>query len=73
MLRHGLEAGDLSDDEVVAIEAHMRTGRPRGSEAFIGALEARTGRTLKRRKPGPKPTRQFRGTQYLIAARPEPA
>ena len=55
MLRHGLEAGDLGEEEVAAIEAHMRTGRPRGSEAFIGALETRTGRPLKRRKPGPKP------------------
>ena len=55
MLRHGLEAGDLDEAEVAAIEAHMRTGRPRGSEAFVGALETRTGRALKRRKPGPKP------------------
>jgi len=57
MLRRGLEAGDLADEEAHAIEAHMRTGRPRGSEAFVGALEARTGRALKRRKPGPKPKR----------------
>ena len=55
MLRHGLEAGDLSEEQVAAIEAHMRTGRPRGSEAFVGALETATGRPLKRRKPGPKP------------------
>jgi putative transposase len=55
MLRHGLEAGDLEDEEIAAIEAHARTGRPRGNEAFVAALEARTGRGLKRRKPGPKP------------------
>jgi putative transposase len=55
MLRHGLEAGDMSEEEAAAIEAHIRTGRPRGSEAFVDALEARTGRALKRRKPGPKP------------------
>ena len=54
MLRHGLEAGDMSEDELAAIESHMRTGRPRGGEAFVGALETRLGRTLKRRKPGPK-------------------
>ena len=55
MLRHGLEAGDLDEDQVAAIEAHMRTGRPLGSEAFIESLEASTARALKRRKPGPKP------------------
>ena len=55
MLRHGLEAGDLGEEELASIEAHMRTGRPRGSGSFIGALEAKTGRALKRRKPGPKP------------------
>ena len=55
MLRHGLEAGDLAEEEIAAIEAHARTGRPRGGIAFITALEARTGRSLKRRKPGRKP------------------
>jgi putative transposase len=55
MLRHGLEAGDMSDEEAAAIERHIRTGRPRGSEAFVEQLEAATGRALKRRKPGPKP------------------
>ena len=55
MLRHGLEAGDLDEADAAAIEAHIRTGRPRGSEAFVEALEAKTGRALKRRKPGPKP------------------
>jgi putative transposase len=55
MLGRGLEAGDMDEKDVLAIEAHMRTGRPRGGEAFIEALEARSGRPLKRRKPGPKP------------------
>lgn len=55
MLAHGLEAGDMDDAEAAAIEAHIRTGRPRGGEAFVEALERQTGRTLKRRKPGPKP------------------
>ena len=45
----------MDDAEAAAIEAHIRTGRPRGGEAFVEALERRTGRTLKRRKPGPKP------------------
>jgi hypothetical protein len=30
-------------------------GRPLGSTAFIAALEQSLGRTLARRKPGPKP------------------
>ena len=55
MLRHGLEAGDLDEGAAAAIEAHIRTGRPLGSEAFVERLEAKTGRALKRRKPGPKP------------------
>jgi REP-associated tyrosine transposase len=55
MLRDGLEAGDREEEEAAAIEAHIRTGRPRGSEAFIAALEAKTGRALKRGRPGPKP------------------
>jgi putative transposase len=55
MLRHGLEAGDLSEEEAAPLEASLRTGRPLGDEAFVEALEAATGRTLKRRKPGPKP------------------
>jgi putative transposase len=55
MLRHGLEAGDLGDEEEEAIERQLRTGRPRGGEAFVEALEQRTGRALKRRKPGRKP------------------
>jgi len=57
MLRHGLEAGDMSEAESAAIESHVRTGRPRGGDAFIAALEAGTGRVLGRRKPGPKPKR----------------
>ena len=52
---HELEAGDLADEETAPIEAHARTGRPRGSEAFVTMLEAQTGRRLKRRKPGPRP------------------
>ncbi|MEZ5670719.1 MAG: transposase [Alphaproteobacteria bacterium] len=55
MLRHGLEAGDLTDEAAAAIEAHARTGRPLGSDGFVAKLEAATGRQLKRRKPGRKP------------------
>ncbi len=57
MLASGLEAGGLTPEEVAGIEAHGRTGRPRGGDAFIETLETKTGRPLKRRKPGPKPKR----------------
>jgi putative transposase len=53
MLRDGLEAGGEPDD--AAIEAHVRTGRPRGDVDFVAALEVRTGRPLRRGKPGRKP------------------
>ncbi|MCW0182155.1 MAG: transposase [Zavarzinia sp.] len=52
--RRRLEAGDLPEDEVEAIEGSLRTGRPRGDDAFLERLEAVTGRVLKRQKPGPK-------------------
>jgi putative transposase len=58
MLRRGLEAGDPALEAEAAIEAHQRTGRPWGDPAFVERLEAETGRTLKRRKPGRKPKRQ---------------
>lgn len=54
MPRLGLEAGDLDPVDAAAIEAHQRTGRPWGGEAFIETLELCTGRTLARQKPGPK-------------------
>jgi len=34
--------------------APERTGRPAGSTGFVAALEALTGRLLRRQKPGPK-------------------
>jgi putative transposase len=35
---------------------HARTGRPLGDEAFLLLLEKITGRVLRKRKPGPRPT-----------------
>ena len=55
MLAHGLEAGDVSPEQEAAIEAHMRTGRPLGDDAFVAKLETESGRMLARQKPGPKP------------------
>ena len=37
------------------IRHHGRTGRPVGSEDFIRTLERKTGRSLRKRKPGPPP------------------
>ncbi len=48
-------AQGLDDDTRNAIRRGERTGRPLGSDAFIAALEARTGRTMARQRPGPKP------------------
>ena len=58
MLRRGLAAGDLTPEQIAVIEARERTGRPLGDDAFVERLEAKTGRHLKRRKPGPKPRAQ---------------
>ena len=38
--------------ELEAIRNQTKTGRPDGDESFIVALEARTGRRIRRRKPG---------------------
>jgi putative transposase len=50
MLAKGLEAAD----EDPAIEAAMRTGRPRGAEAWLQQLESKTGRTVIGKKRGRK-------------------
>ena len=44
----------VSEDEVKQLRRHERTGRPLGSERFIGAVERKLGRPLRRGKPGPK-------------------
>ena len=43
---------------VDAFHRHIRTGRPLGSNAFLSGVEARLGRVLRARKPGPKPQRK---------------
>ena len=47
----------LSDqpDTVATLQADSNTGRPAGSAAFVTALERVTGRTLRKRKTGPRP------------------
>jgi len=44
----------LGADELDAIRAGERTGRPLGDARFVARLENRLGRVLARRKPGPK-------------------
>ncbi len=56
-----------ADDLPEAIHAHMRTGRPLGSEAFIEQLENSLRRPLRRKKPGPKPKRQDTDTLDLFS------
>jgi putative transposase len=45
----------LDEETLESIRSGERTGRPRGSAAFIKRLENALGRTLAKRKPGPKP------------------
>ena len=44
----------LSDDEVEKFRCHERTGRPLGTDRFLGRLENILGRILHKQKPGPK-------------------
>ncbi len=50
--------GGLEAPELEAIRAHERTGRPLGSETFLEGLEARLGRTLRKRTAGRKPAKE---------------
>lgn len=49
-----------SDGEARTIEGHLRTGRPLGDEAVVRDLGERVGRTVTRKKPGPKTSRGVR-------------
>lgn len=44
-----------ADAELANIRRQTRIGRPEGDSDFIDLLEQRTGRRLRRRKPGPSP------------------
>ena len=52
-----LGAGELPEDRYRTLRQPETTGRPLGSEDWLAALEAETGRSLKARKRGPKPGR----------------
>ena len=47
-----LQSG-LDEPTLETLRGHERTGRPLGDTSFVAGLEARLGRTLARRKPGP--------------------
>ena len=51
----GLLDEGLDDADRDAFRRSARTGRPMGSADFVAEVETRTGRTLARQKPGPKP------------------
>jgi putative transposase len=44
----------VKQEELKALRAHERTGRPLGDESFLAQLEKKLGRILRRQKPGPK-------------------
>jgi len=44
----------VSEEEIEKIRRHERTGRPLGSDGFVGKLEEALGRILQRQKPGRK-------------------
>lgn len=48
-------AQDTPDEENKRIRRSAATGRPVGDEQFVQRLELMTGRTLRKKKPGPKP------------------
>ena len=46
------------DERAKRVQRKTRTGRPCGSESFVRKMERRTGRSLRPKKPGPKPSTQ---------------
>ena len=51
---HAFLRAGISDDDLEKLRSAERTGRPLGDAAFLADLEAKTGRELIKRKPGPK-------------------
>ena len=49
-------AEETATEHVELLRLHERTGRPLGSDEFIGHLEKTIGRSLRRKRPGPKRT-----------------
>ena len=51
------------------LRAHASTGRPFGSDSFVESLERQLARSLKRKKPGPKPQERDHYTADLFGER----
>ena len=49
-----LDSG-MDDKDVKRLRRHERTGRPLGSDGFVGKLEMLLGRPLRPQRRGPKP------------------
>ena len=59
---------DREDQQATrALRTAETTGRPLGSAAWLGQLEATSGRTLAARKRGPKPKRPTAGTIHAFS------
>ncbi len=56
-----LESG-LNEEEQQKLRQHTQTGRPLGTESFTDKLEALLGKSLKKKKPGPKGPRKKKNT-----------
>jgi len=48
----------IREEDLKILRAHEHTGRPLGEDAFLESLEQNLGRILRRKKPGPKGTRE---------------
>ncbi len=48
-------ASGLEQQTIERLRVNTSTGRPTGSESFVAVLEARLGRTLRRKRRGPQP------------------
>jgi hypothetical protein len=54
MLRDGWQASELTETLAKSMEASLRTGRPIGPPHFLEQIEALTGRSMQKAKPGPR-------------------
>ena len=52
------------------LDLHARTGRPLGSDAFVDDLEARLGRVLRPKQPGPQPEHRDASTPDMFSDQP---
>jgi len=50
--------GGVKDGELKTLRSHSNTGRPCGGPDWLDQLEQKTGKDLKKKKPGPKPKKR---------------